>query len=333
MAVELAAAAVEDLHRQAEAGDAPAALALGRRLLAGDGVAFDAVAAERWLARASDAGLGAASALDALLSAIGVGRARDWDRAFDQLQRAAEQGDARALSQLALLAPGAAGEPGDLRRAIDLQAWLTPPERIALSEAPRVRRIEGFLPPAVCAWIQGLVADRMARALMYNPNTRRDEPHPGRTNDLRVVGLLDADVVFELVRARISAAVKIPLPCFEPTQILHYRVGQEIAPHFDFLEGRTIQAYGSGEAYQGQRIATFLCYLNEDYDGGETTFPKVGLSFKGRTGDALFFANVDGAGQPDRLSLHAGTPPTRGEKWTLSQWIHNQTFNGVLVEG
>jgi prolyl 4-hydroxylase len=326
--------ALDDLRRRAEA-DPQAALALGRRLLAGD-ASFAPLEGADWVARAAKAGAPEALRLAGLLAALGVGQPQSWTAALDHLTNAADRGDASARSQLSLLAGAAATEqaaPAALRGRIDLAAWLNPPPRVALSEAPRVRSIESFLPSAVCRWIQGLVADRMSRALMFNPNTQRDEPHPGRTNTLRVVGLLDADVVFELVRARISAAVKIPLPCFEPTQILHYQPGQEIAPHYDFLEGRNTRVYGSSEAYQGQRIATFLCYLNDDYEGGATTFPKTGLSFRGKTGDALFFANVDGEGKPDRLSLHAGTPPTRGEKWTLSQWIHNQTFNGVLVEG
>ena len=66
-------------------------------------------------------------------------------------------------------------------------------------------------------------------------------------------------------------------------------------------------------------------YLNDDYEGGETEFPAIGLRYRGRRGDALLFANVDIVGNPDRRSIHAGLPPTRGEKWLLSQWIRNRT--------
>ena len=37
------------------------------------------------------------------------------------------------------------------------------------------------------------------------------------------------------------------------------------------------------------------------------------------------FANVDLNGAPDRLTLHTGCSPTRGEKWLLSQWIRDRT--------
>ena len=71
-------------------------------------------------------------------------------------------------------------------------------------------------------------------------------------------------------------------------------------------------------------MGTFLVFLNEDFEGGETEFPKAGIAFRGRTGDGLFFANVTRDGRPDPLTLHAGRPPTRGEKWILSQWIRER---------
>jgi len=37
-------------------------------------------------------------------------------------------------------------------------------------------------------------------------------------------------------------------------------------------------------------------------------------------------ANVDLQGQGDLMSLHAGTAPTHGEKWLLSQWIRDQPY-------
>ena len=124
------------------------------------------------------------------------------------------------------------------------------------------------------------------------------------------------DVVIQMLRARIAAATNLPLPVFEPAQIMHYSVGEEFRPHFDFLTEHV------GRAAQmrrfGQRIATFLIYLNDDFEGGETEFPRTGISHRGRKGDALFWANVDPPAAPDPLTFHAGQPPTSGEKWILS---------------
>lgn len=52
----------------------------------------------------------------------------------------------------------------------------------------------------------------------------------------------------------------------EPLQILRYQPGEEYRPHYDTLA-----------RMQNQRVLTFLIYLNEDYDGGETLFLRPGL--------------------------------------------------------
>ena len=107
-------------------------------------------------------------------------------------------------------------------------------------------------------------------------------------------------------------------------QVMHYSVGQEFRPHHDFLDPQQ-PGPAADIARRGQRIGTFLLYLNGDFEGGETEFPRAGISNRGDTGDALFFTNVTRDGRPDPLTLHAGLPPTRGEKWILSQWIRDRT--------
>jgi hypothetical protein len=69
---------------------------------------------------------------------------------------------------------------------------------------------------------------------------------------------------------------------------------------------------------------TFLVYLNDAYAGGETEFPKLALKHKGTTGEGLFFVNALASGEPDLRTLHAGRPPTSGEKWIVSQFIRNR---------
>jgi prolyl 4-hydroxylase len=288
-----------------------------RRLMTGD--AAGAADIESLAARGDPDALCVA----ATLAAAGAGRAQDLQLAVVRLREAAARGSASAEHQLAVLACADG--------TIDVDAWITPRLRTPVCEAPRLRIVENFLSPAVCEWIISASARRLAPATMFNPTTRRDEPHPVRKGRLAVVDLASADVVMALVRARIAATVKIPLACFEPTQILHYAEGQSFAPHYDFLDRPNMVDFRTGEPYLGQRIATFLIYLNDGYEGGETEFPRADFRFRGKAGDALYFANLDAAGQPDRLTLHAGRAPVGGAKWLLSQWIHDRTFTGAIA--
>jgi prolyl 4-hydroxylase len=76
-------------------------------------------------------------------------------------------------------------------------------------------------------------------------------------------------------------------------------------------------------------VLTFLVYLNDDYDGGETDFPGLGIAHKGRRGQGLLFVNALDDSEPDLRTVHAGCAPTKGEKWIVSQFIRNRRVLGV----
>jgi prolyl 4-hydroxylase len=71
---------------------------------------------------------------------------------------------------------------------------------------------------------------------------------------------------------------------------------------------------------------TFLVYLNDDYADGQTEFPRLELSHKGQRGEALYFVNALDGGKADIRTLHAGRPPSAGEKWIVSQFVRNRAL-------
>jgi hypothetical protein len=275
------------------------------------------------IAAAFEAGDAEAAAALATLEAMGAGRPQSWARAFDYLAIAAERGSPRARAQLALLARSQDWRAA--RAQLDISALLAPPARRPVSEQPRIRVFEGFATSEECDWAISAARGRLAPALVWDPVTGQGRADPDRSNRALELGLPHMDVVLHLLRARISAASNLPLPVFETAQIMHYRPGEEFRPHHDFLDPAR-PGHGSQLARFGQRIATFLIYLNDDFEGGETIFPKTGFRYRGRRGDGLLFANVDAVTRaPDPLTLHAGLPPTRGEKWIFSQWIRDRS--------
>jgi 2,3-bisphosphoglycerate-dependent phosphoglycerate mutase len=231
----------------------------------------------------------------------------------------------RAQAQLVMLAPDGGQEDWiALRAGVDIAALTAPPPRRPVSERPRIRVIENFASPAECDWVIAIARGRLNPAWVWDPLTGKNRPDPSRTNKGLDLGPVEMDLVVQVLRARISAASNLPLPVFEPAQIMHYSVGEEFLPHHDYLDPG--QAGDRAQiARMGQRIATFLLYLNDDYEGGETEFLKTGFCYRGGKGDALLFANVDPAGAPDPLTTHAGRSPSRGEKWILSQWIRDRS--------
>src|SRR5262249_17484807 len=153
-------------------------------------------------------------------------------------------------------------------------------------EAHRVATIAGFLSREACGWIINRARPMLSEALVKNPERGGANQDGIRTNTGMGFSIVDTDLVLQLTHARISAALGVNVRQQEPTNILHYEVGQQYKLHFDFLDPG--EAHFARELQQvGQRIATLLIYLNDDYEGGETAFPRLPWSFKGKTGDAL----------------------------------------------
>lgn len=304
--------ALPALQQRAAAGDAAAQYALGARLLVGREAPYAPVEALRLLEASAAQNSTDALQLMAVLAALGAGRAQSWEEAHQLVTRAAELGDARARGQRDVL--GA---------AFDAAAWLSPPPAEQRFSAPRVATIEGFLAPEICAWIMDLARPKLDAARVKNPERGGANADSYRSNSGMGFSVVDTDLVLQLVHARIAAACGLPLAHQEPTNILHYAPGQEYKPHFDFLDPGL--AHFQRELAQiGQRRATFLVYLNDGFEGGETAFPRLEWSFKGKAGDALLFWNVGDDGKPEPKTLHAGTAPTSGEKWLLSKWVRDR---------
>ncbi len=301
---------------------------LGARLLLGKDLAQEPARGVDLLRRAVAEGDAESAAVLATLTAAGAWVSQSWDGALALLEEAAHLGSERAEGQLILLS---GGDPvtGQRGPKIDLAPWFTPPHRQALWEQPRVRATAAFVPPAVCDWVIGQVVGRMRPAMMYHGDIKKEVLDPHRSCSDFEFDIVGSDVVMILIRERIALATGVPTACMEPPRVFHYATGQDIKPHYDRLNDG-IGDYGGG-GYDGDRIVTFLLYLNEGFEGGELDFPKVGQSFRGSLGDGVYFAHIDGNGKPEPLSLHAGLPIRRGEKYVLSQWIHDRPLGDTRV--
>ena len=298
--------ALQLLDRAARAGFALAQHVLGARLMVARAAPYAPEEGVKLISAAAHGGLADAQRMLASI-AVMSGQMKD---AVLHLQQAAKSGDAAARGQLSLAAPG--GE-------IDAAFWTDPAgidEKIA---SPRIGVVRNFIPKAVCEWLVNRAKPKLEAVRIRDPRggVRQDEY---RTNSGMGFGFLDTDLVLQLVQLRIAATIGVPLNHQEPTNILHYLPGEEYRPHYDFVDPNAA-AHIDELKKAGQRTVTFLIYLNDDFDGGETDFPKLDFRFRGAPGDALVFWNIAPDGTPEKNSLHAGLAPARGEKWLFSKWV------------
>ena len=336
--------AINALSRATKRGDLDAMTQLGKRLLVGDRAPCLPEAGARFILDAAKRGGAEAAAQLAVLVGAGAFVKQSWNDALNILLTAAERGWKPARDQIRVLAsdPSLIDEankispPPDIWRRLvmstDFSFWNSPPSLVTLSESPVIRRFEKLIPPRVCDWLIERARARLEPARVYDSLAGEEKVHETRTNSAATFDLVNTDLVALLVQTRMVAACGVPLNHMEATTILHYAIGEQITDHFDFIDPR-IPNYAEEVRTKGQRAITFLIYLNEDYDGGETRFPEVGLSHKGRTGEGLYFINAHADGQPDLRTVHAGCPPSRGEKFVLSQFIRDRAVPGLQPVG
>jgi prolyl 4-hydroxylase len=114
----------------------------------------------------------------------------------------------------------------------------------------------------------------------------------------------------------------------ESLQIVNYQQGQSYSAHHDFVYPPV------SHRLQPTRFATLLFYLNDDFEGGRTVFPRAvnahhheGISIKPVRGTAVLFYNMLPDGNVDDLSQHTGEAVVSGEKFIGNLWIWDPAIN------
>jgi 2-oxoglutarate-Fe(II)-dependent oxygenase superfamily protein len=112
--------------------------------------------------------------------------------------------------------------------------------------------------------------------------------------------------------ARMNATLKplikqhwqIDLTKHSGTQILRYGPGDHYVPHHDTGPGLH------------HRYLSVVCYLNDDFTGGQTSFPGLDYAVAPESGKAIVF--------PSNY-LHGSEPVTAGEKFVIVSWVNGPT--------
>ena len=81
--------------------------------------------------------------------------------------------------------------------------------------------------------------------------------------------------------------------------------------HTDCVEGQTEKR---------DRFGTILVYLKDVAEGGQTIFPKLGLSVVPKKGLALVWNSMTASGECDPTSLHNAAQVIKGHKYILQRW-------------
>ncbi len=188
--------------------------------------------------------------------------------------------------------------------------------------APDLLVFENFLSEAECLALIEAAAPRLERSQTVALDTGGEEINAARTSD-GMFFTRGENAIVARIEARIARLLGWPLENGEGLQVLRYRPGAEYQPHYDYFdpaEPGTPAILARG----GQRVATFIMYLQAPEQGGATVFPDVRLQVAPQRGHAVFFSYSQA--HPCSHTLHGGMPVLAGEKWIATKWLRENEF-------
>uniref|UniRef100_A0A8D8LH18 procollagen-proline 4-dioxygenase n=1 Tax=Cacopsylla melanoneura TaxID=428564 RepID=A0A8D8LH18_9HEMI len=116
----------------------------------------------------------------------------------------------------------------------------------------------------------------------------------------------------------------------EGFQVNNYGIGGHYLWHYDSLYYND-----KSGTYKNDRLATWMFYLNDVVEGGNTVFTRLNIAIPPMKGAAVFWYNLHPSGLNDFRTLHAGCPILQGTKWVTNLWIgeFEQIFHKPCLKG
>jgi prolyl 4-hydroxylase len=121
-----------------------------------------------------------------------------------------------------------------------------------------------------------------------------------------------------------------PELCEHP-EFISYQAGGEFKRHFDAGLGGVMPNPDPKRFEPSQRVFTAVLYLNDDFAGGETVFPRLDVTIKPKSGRLVFWQNTNiGSLKVHPISMHQGAPVKYGNKRIISFWFRNRPWRRAL---
>jgi prolyl 4-hydroxylase len=176
--------------------------------------------------------------------------------------------------------------------------------------------IQNFLTNEECDKIIELSKGNMFSSKVYSQN---EDLYDNKTRISQQCWLNDNDSFIKDISDKVKSYTNTHNNYLEELQVVNYQPGGFFTPHYDACVGNN--SYCERMNDKGPRYLTVLFYLNDNFEGGETIFPKINKLVKPEKGKAIIFQNVDNNGVIITQALHGGEPVKNGEKWIANKWI------------
>jgi prolyl 4-hydroxylase len=135
----------------------------------------------------------------------------------------------------------------------------------------------------------------------------------------------DKEDVLVKYRDELSSMTGIPKQNMEDVHIIKYSPGGEYKSHHDWFHPDE-DYYEEAVKCGGQRMKTALVYLNDDFVGGETEFPRLNLKIIPQKGKLVVWDNICPDGSLSLDSMHTGCIVEEGYKYIAVIWMREKCF-------
>ena len=167
-----------------------------------------------------------------------------------------------------------------------------------------IQVVDDFLTATECADLISMAETKLAPSLTYDEQDLCKENRVRRTSE--TAWLNGPDVAW--LSARVAKHSSTPACIQQQVQVVRYKTGGFFTPHYD-------------HCVSSDRIHTYLMYLNDDFEGGETHFPVIDKTILPKKGKLAKFTNIDNKGSVIKCSYHGGNKVVSGVKWICTVWI------------
>jgi prolyl 4-hydroxylase len=189
---------------------------------------------------------------------------------------------------------------------------------------PRIVLLGNVLGDDECDALCAYVDQRLTRSPVIADANGADQVDSDRTSRGAMLARAETELVTR-IDARLASLARWPVERGEGLQVQRYGIGNEYRSHYDWFDA-SLPGPRKHLERGGQRVGTFILYLCDVEQGGGTSFPGLGLEVQPKKGNALYFANTDAYGAPDRETLHAGMPVVKGVKFIANKWLREHEY-------
>ena len=186
-----------------------------------------------------------------------------------------------------------------------------------LFQDPFISVVEGIIPDITLAKM--LAETEYEKSSGYDNNTSSSQ-----VTDYRTSSTFFAYAKYEYVTDYVLSFLKEDLgheydrTLAESWQLTKYEVGEYYKPHWDYF----LTDFETSDGRKLNRTGSFIIYLNDDFAGGETHFPKIDLTIQPKAGKCLYFTYPGGPGNASAdLTFHEAKPVISGTKTIASLWL------------